>query len=71
MPAYVKIFTSPTIYFFFQGQIYINLNCKKTWEVKTPHVLDSMKLINITQEVLKQFADQHLLELRQQLQLAE
>jgi hypothetical protein len=71
MPAYVKIFTSPTIYFIFQSQIYINLYCKKTWEVKTPHVLASMKLINVTQEVLKQFADQHLLELRQQLQLAE
>ena len=44
---------------------------KKTWEVKTPHVLASMKLNNVIQEVLKQFADQHLLELRQQLQLAE
>ena len=69
MPAYVKIFTSPTIYFF-QGQIYINLNFKKNMG-RNSHVLDSMKLINITQEVLKQFADQHLLELRQQLQLAE
>jgi len=44
---------------------------KKTWEVKTPHVLASMKLIIVTLKVLVQFADQHLLELRQQLQLAE
>ena len=71
MPAYVKIFTRPTIYFIFQSQIYINLNCKKNMGIKTSHVLASMKLNNVIQEVLKQFADQHLLELRQQLQLAE
>jgi hypothetical protein len=38
---------------------------KKTWEVITPHVLASIKLVNITQEVLEPFADQHLLELKQ------
>ena len=44
---------------------------KKTWEVKTPHVLASIKLIIITLKVLVQSVDQHLLVLKQLLQLAE
>ena len=44
---------------------------KKTWEVKTPHVLASMKLIIVTLKVLVQFADQHSLELTQPSLLVE